>query len=204
MSPSSRAIAKDWLNAWNAVRRPEIPTTFRGRSLLPSMNCLFAFHELEYWSDLLVPHCLDPMHICKSVSKSLLTHLLGKKNNIAARLDLQLSNIKQDLWVQYQASFMKSCLALYKLENKEQVKEFFLRIKKIKTPTGFGAHLDNEYTEKKKTYKELKSHDFYNILRFHIPIAIQGMFNSNFSEIICRLSTLIRWLSKKCIHKEEN
>jgi hypothetical protein len=29
------------------------------------------------------------------------------------------------------------------------------------------------------------------------------MFDSNFSETICRLSRLIRWLSKKCIHKKE-
>ena len=104
--------------------------------------------------------------------------------------------------MQHQTSSIESCLAPYKLENKHQVKEFFRRIKKIKTPTSFGAHLDNAFTEK-DTYKGLKSHDFYNILRFHIPIGIQGIFDSNFSETICRLSRLIRWLSKKNIHKEE-
>ena len=118
-----------------------------------------------------MPHCLDPMHIFKNVSKSFISQLLGEKHNIAARLDLQLSNTKQDLWVQHQASSIKSCLAPYKLENKDQVKEFFRRVKKIKTPIGFGAHLDNAFTEK-DIYKGLKSHDFYNILQFHIPIAI--------------------------------
>jgi hypothetical protein len=113
--------AKDCLNIWNVARGPEIPTTSRGRSLPPSMNRLSVFHELEYWSDLLVPHCLDPMHIFKNVSKSLLTHLLGEKDNIAARLDLQFFNTKQNLWVQYQASSIESCLAPYKLENKDQV-----------------------------------------------------------------------------------
>jgi hypothetical protein len=166
------------------------------------MNRLSIFYELEYWTDLLVPHCLDPMHIFKNVSKSLLTHILGEKDNIAARLDLQLSNTKQNLWVQYQASSIESSLAPYKLGNKAQVKKKIHRIKKIKAPTGFGAHLDNAFTEK-DTYKGLKSHDFHNILQFHIPIAIQGMFDLNFSETICRLSRLIRWLSKKCIHKEE-
>ena len=200
--PPPRATAKDWLNTWNAARGPEVPSTSRGRSLPPGMNRLSAFHELQYWSDLPVPHCLDPMHIFKNVSKSLLSHILGEKDNVAARLDLQLSNTKKDLWVQDQATSIESSLAPYKLENKDQIKEFFRRIKKIKTPTGFGAHLDNAFTEK-DTYKGLKSHDFYNILRFHIPVAIQGMFDSNFSETICRLSRLIRWLSQKCIHKEE-
>ena len=200
--PPPRASAKDWLITWDAARGTDIPTTSRGRSLPPGMNRLSAFFELEYWSDLLVPHCLDPMHIFKNVSKSLITHLLGEKDNVAARRDLQLSNTKQTLWVQNQASSGESSPAPYKLGSKAQVKEFFCRIKNIKTPTGFGAHLDNAFTEK-DTYKGLKSHDFYNILRFHIPIAIQGMFDPNFSETICRLSRLVRWLSKKCIMKEE-
>lgn len=67
----------------------------------------------------------------------------------------------------------------------------------MKTPTSFGAYLNNVFT--KNTYKGLKSHDFYNILRFHILIAIQCMFDPNFSETICRLSRLIRWLLNKCI-----
>ena len=130
--PPTRAIVKDWLNTSNATRSPEIPTTSRGRSLPPGMYHLSVFHELEHWSDLLVPHCLYPMHIFKNVSKSLLSHLLREKNNIAARLDLQLSNTKQDLWVQHQTSSIESCLPPYKLENKHQLKEFFRRIKKNK------------------------------------------------------------------------
>ena len=166
------------------------------------MSRLSAFHELQYWFILLVPHCLNPMHIFKNVSKSLLAHLLGEKDNIAPRLDLQLSNTKQNLWVQYQYSSIESSLAPYKLKNKAQLKEFFRRIKKIITPTGFEAHLDNAFTEI-DIYKGLKSHEFYNILRFYIPIVIQGMFDPNFSETICRLCRLVRWLSKKYIIKKE-
>lgn len=97
--PPPRVIAKDQLNTWNDTRGFDIPTTPRGRSLAPNMNRLSIFHELEYWSDLLVPYCLDPMHIFKNESKSLFTHLLGEKDNAATRLDLQLSNTKQHLWV---------------------------------------------------------------------------------------------------------
>ena len=103
------------------------------------------------------------MHIFKNMSKLFLSHLLGEKDNIAARLNLQLSNTKQYLWVQHRASSIESCLAPYKLKNKDQVKEFFRRIEKIKTPTGFGAHLDNAFTEK-DIYKGLQSYDFYNII----------------------------------------
>ena len=63
----------------------------------PSMTRLSAFHELPYWRSLSLQHCLDPMHILKNVCKSLMTHSVGKKYNVAARRDLELSNTKQQL-----------------------------------------------------------------------------------------------------------
>ena len=61
------------------------------------MTRLSAFHELPYWHSLPLLHCLDPMHIFKNKYKSLISHLVGGKNNIAARRDLELFNTKQQL-----------------------------------------------------------------------------------------------------------
>ena len=200
--PPPRAVAKDWKNTWNDVMAANITSTSRTRMLPPSMNRLSSFYELDYWSDLLFPHCLDPMHIFKNVSKSLIAHLIGDKDSVAARLDLEASNTKQELWVQYQTTSIENSWAPYKLRKNDQVKEFFRRIKKIRTPSGFGSFLENAFNDNDR-YSGLKSHDFYNMLRFHIPIAIQGMFHSGFMETISRLCRLVRWISQKTIIKDE-
>jgi hypothetical protein len=49
----------------------------------------------------------------------------------------------------------------------------------------------------------LKSHDFSNILRFHIPIAIRGLTTPSVREAIYKLSRLIRWISTKSINTNE-
>lgn len=81
-----------------------------------------------------VPYYLDPMHIFKNVLKSIIANLFGEKYNIVARLNLHVSNIKQNLWVQFRSSFIKSSLASYKLGNKIQIRKFIRQIKKIKPP----------------------------------------------------------------------
>lgn len=88
------------------------------------------------------------MHIFKDVSESFIIYLLIEKDNIAARLDLQLSNTKQILWVQYQSSSIEDSWIPYKFGNKAKVKESFCCIKKINILTSFGAYLDNAFTKK--------------------------------------------------------
>jgi hypothetical protein len=73
--------------------------------------------------------------------------------------------------------------------------EKFINIKNIRTPTGFGANLYNVFTGNDKV-SGLKSHDFYNILRFHIPIVIRGLTTSSVREANYRLSWLVRWMSR--------
>ena len=63
----------------------------------PDMTRHSAFHKLSYWRSLCLQHCLDPMHIFKNVCKSLISHLVGEKNNVASRRDLKLSNTKEQL-----------------------------------------------------------------------------------------------------------
>ena len=59
------------------------------------------FWDLEYWPKLDTPHCLDQMHICKNVLKSLLATLMNMldktKDGPKARRDLEDLNIRADL-----------------------------------------------------------------------------------------------------------
>lgn len=46
-----------------------------------------------------IRHLLDPMHVLKSVSMLLMDYMLGFKDNVAARKDLEASRTKPDWWV---------------------------------------------------------------------------------------------------------
>ena len=128
---------------------------------------------------------------------------MGEKNNVATRRDLELSNTKQQLWpiVDERTSTIRTNPAQYIIPQ-EKRKIFIGRIKNIRTPTGFGANLNNAFTRNDRVSR-LKSHDFYNILRFHIPIAIRGLTTPSVREAIYRLSRLIRWISTKIINTNE-
>ena len=45
----------------------------------------------------------------------------------------------------------------------------------------------------------LKSHDFYNILQFQLPLAIRCKLSVGVCEAIYRLSRLVRWMSSKAV-----
>ena len=64
----------------------------------PGVNRLSIFYELEYWMVLKINHLLDPMHIFKNISKSLLIHLCEDLDTVSSREDLKLSNTKKNLW----------------------------------------------------------------------------------------------------------
>ena len=45
----------------------------------------------------------------------------------------------------------------------------------------------------------LKSHDFYNILQFQLPLAIRGKLSLGVCEATYKLSWLVRWMSSKAV-----
>jgi hypothetical protein len=150
----------------------------------PGMTRLSTFHELIYWRSLSLQDCLDPMHIFKNVCKSLITHLVREKCNVAARRDLEISNTKQQLWhiLDGRTNTIRTNSAPYIIP-RDHRNIFIGRIKNIKTPIGFDINLYNTFTENNKV-SGLKSHNFYNIFRFHYSIAIRGLTTSSIREAI--------------------
>lgn len=114
---------------------------------LPSLTCLSAFHELPYWRSLSLQHSLHPMHIFKSVCKSLISHLVGEKEGVVARRDLELSNTKQQLWpiVDGRTCTIRVNPTSYIIPQEHQ-NIFIELIKNIRTPTSFGTNFNNVFT----------------------------------------------------------
>eukprot|EP00249_Psilotum_nudum_P022031 c28346_g1_i1 orf=3-254(-) len=56
------------------------------------------FYTLEYWATLKITHLLDPMHIFKNVGEQLWSHLVGEKETLATRKDLQVLNMNPNIW----------------------------------------------------------------------------------------------------------
>jgi hypothetical protein len=77
-------------------------------------------------------------------------------------------------------------------------KVFYQRMSSIRAPSYFGALLGNAFTKDNK-FAGLKSHDFYNIIRFHLPLAIRGLVSPQVQESVFRLSRYMRYVCMKNI-----
>ena len=167
------------------------------------MTRLCALHVLSYWRSLSLHHCLDPMHIFKNVCKFLISHLVGEKDNVAARRGLEFSNTEQQLWsiVDRGICAIRTNSASYILPQ-EHRKIFIGRIKNIITFTSFGANPNNTFIKPDRVSR-LKSHNFYIILRFYYPIEVRGLMTVSVREAICKLSRMVQWIFTKNINTNE-
>jgi hypothetical protein len=78
---------------------------------------------------------------------------------------------------------------------------FFHTMQSLRTPTGFGATLKNSLSQKDK-FSSLKSHDYSNLIRFMLPIAICGFVTKGVSQAMFRLARLFHWVCSKNVALE--
>ena len=106
------------------------------------------FFELPYWKTLLLRHNLDVMHIEKNVFDNILGTLLNldekTKDNLNARLDLQIMGIKRDLHPhrvgnKFVMPIAKDTLSKTKKENERQLLCQFL--KELKLPDSYSSNI---------------------------------------------------------------
>ena len=155
--PPHRMSPNDWYEEWSKVTMQDSDQRLDG------MKGLSIFYELEYWKELKICHLLDPMHVFKNVAESLWRHITGQKDSLGARRDLQKCKIKQDLWPYEengQTYIRPAPWILSKVEH-ERVKA---SIKKIRTPTGYGASLRNAFTTDGDLILR-KTHDWHNFIQ---------------------------------------
>ncbi|XP_038705319.1 uncharacterized protein LOC120001123 [Tripterygium wilfordii] len=163
------------------------------------------FFELPYWKTLSLRHNLDVMHIEKNVCDSILGTLLdldGKtKDNLNARLDLQLMGIKKELHPVKVGN--KYCLppAKYNLHLSEK-RALCQFLKDIKMPDSYASNIARCVHVKECKIYGLKSHDCHVLLERLLPLAIRDhvckrSFGSPLKTSIVKSQKSARLLNKR-------
>ena len=162
------------------------------------------FFELPYWKTLVLRHNLDVMHIEKNVFDNILGTLLnldGKtKDNLNARLDLQLMGIKKGLHPRKDGNKLVIPIAKYTLSKtkKENEKELFCQfLKNVKMPDSYSSNIARcVHMQDCKIYG-LKSHDCHVLLERLLPLAIRELLPKEVYDPLINLSIFFGELCSK-------
>jgi hypothetical protein len=73
---------------------------------------------------------------------------------------------------------------------------FFHTMESVKTPTRSRVDLKNSLSQKDK-FSTLKSHDYNNLIRFMLPIAIRGFVTKWVHQVVFRLVRFFCWVCSK-------
>ncbi|XP_040378242.1 uncharacterized protein LOC102718885 isoform X1 [Oryza brachyantha] len=151
--------------------------------------------RLPYWKDLLVPHNFDAMHIEKNVCDNIINTLLGidgkSKDNMNARLDLKLLNIRKDLHpIKVGDSFFLPP-APFTLSSEEK-KLFCQVLKGVRFPDGHASDLRHHVHVNEKKIIGLKSHDNHILLQYLLPLAVRKVLPENVSATLIRVSNFFK------------
>ena len=183
--------ASDWKRMWDA----EMGCPPAG------MKRLSIFHDLPYWSELLINHLVDPMHIFKNVGEMIWKTLIGKKESKGQRDDLQERGRMQELWAITKpngtVSLPRAPWVLRKTEE-QQVKKV---ISEFRTPTGCMRCLKTALT-RNDDLGGLKSHDWHKFLQFVLPVSVKDCLSEDVRTTIYKISSLVRWISSKEIRRD--
>ncbi|XP_068329751.1 uncharacterized protein [Pyrus communis] len=158
------------------------------------------FFKLPYWEHLVLRHCLDVMHIEKNVTESLVATLLGivgkSKDNLNARLDLELMGMKPELHRKFVNGKPKMPPGVYTMKPLE--KELFCKVlASIQVPDNYSSNISRLVHTKEKIIRGLKSHDWHVLMQQFLPIAIRKCLPTATAQILLELSAFFRHLCTK-------
>nr|XP_025625964.1 uncharacterized protein LOC112718415 [Arachis hypogaea] len=182
---SSRKRSHEALNAGNN------PLQWKKRSI---------FWDLPYWKDNLIRHCLDMMHIEKNVCDNVLFTVLDDKqktkDNLAARKDLQLMGIREQLHPFTNSSkYPPSC---FRMTNAD--KDIFLSVlKSVSFPDGYSSNISRCIDLKKRKVFGLKSHDSHILMEHILPIAFRRSLPKEVTSVLIELCNYFREVSGKSL-----
>ncbi|XP_058214912.1 uncharacterized protein LOC131326234 [Rhododendron vialii] len=163
--------------------------------------------ELEYFSELLVPHMLDVMHIEKNICESLYGTMLGidgkNKDTYKARDDLKVMGIRPELHLQVsQNGTIVKPRAMYTLDS-HQVDEFYEFLKSISYPDGYASNISRCVNSKHGRLSGMKSHDCHVLLQRLFPIGMRGFVNKEICTTLFELGNFFQELCSKTIKRSE-
>jgi hypothetical protein len=165
------------------------------------------FFTLSYWEDHMLRHNLDVMHIEKNVTDNIIGTLLNlnckTKDNLKARLDLELMGIRHELHPQKTRND-KSYLppACFTMTPRE--KDSFLRVlQDIRVPDGYASNISCYIQLNQRKIIGLKSDDNHILMQQLLPIAIRGSLPKKVCSALIDLSCFFREICSKVLNVED-
>ncbi|GJU61408.1 retrovirus-related pol polyprotein from transposon TNT 1-94, partial [Tanacetum coccineum] len=159
-----------------------------------------------YWRHHSVPHCIDFMHVEKSVAESLVRTLLNvlrkTKDGVNARLDLAELGVKPELFSMQEEDKTTLPPAGYTLTNAE--KDIFCEtLYNIKVPQGYCSNFFSLINLKDRKLIGLKLHDYHMLMQEFLPIAIRLIMHPAIRYAIIRFCFFCKSICSKEIRLQE-
>ena len=145
-----------------------------------------------------IRHSIDVMHVEKNISASILGYILGDKDNVAVRKDMEDVGIRPSLHLQRRSgggNFIKPH-APYALRP-EETASFLRRVGGIKVPTGYSSSMLKHLSDRK--LHGLKSHDHHIILQDILPASIRGLLHLGARDAVIRLGHCFKMICQKTL-----
>ncbi|XP_074369055.1 uncharacterized protein LOC141709057 [Apium graveolens] len=165
------------------------------------------FFELPYWSNNMVRHNLDVMHIEKNICDKILGTLLnigGKiKDHLNARQDLEEMGIRKDLHpVKCDDKHVEIRASSFDMTKKE--KEIFCSVlMNAKLPYRSASNISRCVQMKERKVSGYKSHDAHFILQFLLQFAVVKTLKPEVAIPLMRLGAFFRGICGKVIELED-
>ena len=160
------------------------------------------FRLLPYWTDLLLRHNLDVMHIEKNVMDNILSILnlsASSKDGVPARLDLEEWDIHEELYVERIGdSKYRVPDAIYTLSSEKRA-AILNFLQGVKVPDGYSSNLSRCINITEKKISGLKSHDSHIYMQVLFPHAIRGIVDNVVADPIIEMSRFFKILCSKVL-----
>ncbi|GER38825.1 transposon protein [Striga asiatica] len=166
------------------------------------------FFTLPYWEYLSSRHHLDPMHIEKNITDSVIGTLLdmpGKtKDHYRARLDMKEMGIRSSLHHvesdNNKRRFLpKACFSMTKKE-----KTVFCEVlEKAKLPQGCASNIGRCVQMKELKISGYKSHDAHIIMQYLLQVAVRKTLPKDVALALIRLGAFFRAICSKVINPQD-
>jgi hypothetical protein len=152
---------------------------------------------------LLIRYTLDAMHCKMNLAKNFLKTIVGTKDTIKVRRDLQRKNIKKYLWLvrnPRRGRKMLKSTAPYVL-NDDEFKVFANTIGNLKTPSRHLLNLGKHIRSKK--FGGLKSHDYQVFMQQLLLLGLRGLLQPGPQMAVMRMSKVYRRICTKVYNLAE-
>lgn len=138
------------------------------------------------------------MHVEKNISASILGFIMGDKDTIAVRKDMESEGINPSLHLRPRPgrdNYFKPH-APYVLNPAESA-QFLRRVRSVKVPTGYSLNMMKHVSD--RNLQGLKSHDHHIILQDILPASIRGLLHPGVRDAIIRLGNCLKKICTKAV-----